>query len=553
MKITQEMLDEVTERPERISKMAQYLSDKEPLIYLFIINTDFIPDPKGVVLKNSFAGVTYYNRRVLFFYKPDWINEKLIPEQLYFLLIHEAFHILKKHHERHTKLKNFDLVNISEDAVINFEIKNASYEYDFKPKFINGGIEIPADFAYENRTMGKNTYETFRLYEWFLNKSNKVKAEDFLQPGSFCKNKKTGEYSKIISRNEKELNIMPVSEDEMLDEVIRKKPIENKESKKENTDNVMPVIFGDGINGIADRTKIPENFGEVEFRGSMDSILDSSGITDNESENGTPYVENEIERNLFIDKIMREAGEMEQKIVNKVAGVGAGGIFTRLKELNKPKINWRNEIRKKLNTFRSENSFIKDNKLSFINYPWNPRSNYGILGKYDIETTKNLQTYIIFAIDTSGSVFYSREEMETFFTEVESASKELEFSHLGHILTIQWDYEIQEGIKIYKRNSWKNFKISGGGGTDPRSVFRYINEIFVEKENGYLVKENETKFYIPNKKKLPLLVFLTDGIFYNKIKEDDLGVYKNNMKNVLWFTRDTNLIYPRENYIKYDI
>ena len=51
------------QRPEIISKLAMFLMDKEPLVYLFIINTDFIPEEKLLEKLGGFAYVTFKNKR----------------------------------------------------------------------------------------------------------------------------------------------------------------------------------------------------------------------------------------------------------------------------------------------------------------------------------------------------------------------------------------------------------------------------------------------------------------------------------------------------------
>ena len=78
-------------RPEIISKLSFYLMDKEPMIYLFIINSDFIKDEWGVLAQptkdgeiwEGYAGVTYDNNRVKFYYTDSFLTLPL--KQLYFV------------------------------------------------------------------------------------------------------------------------------------------------------------------------------------------------------------------------------------------------------------------------------------------------------------------------------------------------------------------------------------------------------------------------------------------------------------------------------------
>lgn len=505
-------------RPNCISKLAMYLQSKEPLIYLFIVNSDFIDDAEGKYLGPFPAGVKYENRRVKFFYKPDFLKE-LSEAELYFIVLHEAFHIFKRHLLRFEKLTNKFLLNYSQDAVINYEIKNANFDYILIPKMIEGGIEIPDDFIYEFRSLNKDAIETNRLYHWMLKNGVGLVKSDFLTVGSKVKIKSSGEYG-TISKRYKSGNYEVKKEDKSLE--------------KHPEENLIPVLKACDTkhNGV------PVDF-EVEFEMFQDKHFEY------EKENG-------IEEKLFTEKLIRQAKKIGTNLPKKYAGNEEGNLIDRLEEILKPKVNWRRELKKRMNVFYSENSFMKRDIKSIINYPWNAVSQYGILGRYWIKLVEKLQTYIIFAIDTSGSVFSDRHEVETFFAEIDAAAKELEFNRRGQILTIQWDTKITEGLTIYKAGDWKKFDLQGGGGTSPEVVFNYLDKIYNRVGGGILVKENGISIGIPNEKKLPFLVFLTDGYFFNRLKEDDLRIYKNNKKNVLYFTRSKKDIFPKENYIIYE-
>ena len=542
------------ERPDRISRLAIYLSDKEPLIYLFIINSDFVEDKENKIIGDSLAGVFLKDRRVNFIYNKEKLNA-LSKEELYFLIIHEAFHIFKKHLTRHKALfeKNHVVANISEDAVINHEITEAKYYYKLKPKQITGTIEVPLYFLSEFRRLGENAIVTERLFHWFLRK-NKLSKHDTLSKGSFVKKKDDGGYGKIIKDKMNRIyEIEEYSEQEMLEEFENNKIKDHYSTQKERQkkkklkttiqeiDNLIPVIFNN---------RDGSSIGAVDVDFEIENRLSFDKHFEEENKDG----ENSIEEKIFTNKLFEQAKKMEENNLrqsSKTAGVGAGNLLSKLEELLKPRVNWRRELNKKINVFVSNNSYIKDVKRSVINYPWDAKSQYGILGKWNITLTRNLQTYIIFAIDTSGSCFYDKFEMETFFTEVDAASKELEFNKKGHVLSLQWDWELQSSLNVYRNGDWRKYKISGGGGTNPRSVFSYLTKTFRPKNNHFVVKENDVKFIIPSKKKLPLLFILTDGYFYSKLTENDLGVYEENKKNVVFFTRTKDYLFEKANVILY--
>ena len=48
--------------------------------------------------------------------------------------------------------------------------------------------------------------------------------------------------------------------------------------------------------------------------------------------------------------------------------------------------------------------------------------------------------------------------------------------------------------------------------------------------------------FIPDSKRLPLLIVLTDGYFYGKLHQTDLGIYEKSKNDILFVTKtDRNL------------
>src|SRR6056297_1315757 len=179
------------ERPEKITKLAFYLMDKEPLFYLFIINTDFIHN--NTCFGSKYAAVLYKNGRVNFHYTDAFIQLPI--KKLYFILIHEAYHIFKKHLMIHEPLfeKNAVLANIAEDAIINSEISESSF-VGINPE--HKGLDpifIPEEYKRRYSRLGKDAYVTPRLFNWYKSKKEENK-KNLLEKNRYYKNKKTGEY-----------------------------------------------------------------------------------------------------------------------------------------------------------------------------------------------------------------------------------------------------------------------------------------------------------------------------------------------------------------------
>jgi predicted metal-dependent peptidase len=299
--------------------------------------------------------------------------------------------------------------------------------------------------------------------------------------------------------------------------------------KKENLIPVVSYGKNKGVINVEDNEEI--------------IVLNPDAHFDEDKEN--------IEQKIIAEKIFEKAKEMQRNI-NKRGGKGSGSLFSQIEELYKPKVNWKKEINKLLNVYYSNNCNLTKEKPSFITYPWNPKSRYGILCKHRIEEIQNIQKYIIIAIDTSGSIFFDKEEVKTFFSEMESLAKWLSFSKEGKIFTVQWDYDVVEGLKEYEKGNWKNFKLKGGGGTRPHSVFNYLSKIYLDKKNHFIINENGIKIIIPDKKKLPFLLFLTDGYFAECLRIEDLGVYKDSSKNISFLTNNNYYLYKDAQIIRYD-
>lgn len=510
-------------RPERISRLAQYLYDKEPLMYLFIINADFYAvESLPLVGKEGYAAVSFANNRIQFYHIEERLNS-LTAEELYFLLLHEAYHIFKKHTSRLIELFQEDrmLANVSADATINWEIGHSEFNYDLKPKMIKGGVLLPQRYMEENRSLGNDAIETHRIFNWL----KKVKEEnsysyDFVR----VKNKKTGEKGRARLGDFKgdDINV----------------EYDESEGRREKKEDIVVIAEGKEYSDLTDG----------EYQG-----LDGHQF-EVEMEQGSK-VEAELqeaEKDGFVDKILKQSEQLE-KALEKSAGTGVGSLTQRIKELNKTRVDWRKEIRRKINLFRSKNNLQHEIVDSYVNYPWKPSSRYGILGKYGIEQPSNLQTYVIVAIDTSGSCFNTKRELKHFFTEIDSLSKELKLTNQGEVLTIQWDYEITDPLRVYSPGDWKNYRVRGGGGTNPNSVFNYLDSIFQERDRGFNVKEIKTKvaFNIPDRNKLPLLIFLTDGYFYRGVDEKTIKMYNRNEDNLIWFSSSDTSIYPKKNFIEY--
>lgn len=527
--------------------------DKEPLIYLFIINSDFIKDEWGLLSQpgedgeiwEGYAGVAYKKNRVQFLYTDSFLNLPL--EELYFVLNHEAQHVFKQHvgglHKELEK-QNRRLTNVAQDAIINTELTSIKF-LGIQPKMPTdvGGILIPKDYIEQYRGLGKDAFTTPRLFNWYLDKAKSNKKETLKQMKN-CKKTDTGEYARVAyddsidGEDRYKVLLFPTKED--MIKSAQGQTFEFGEYETVNIDNLTPVaiagIFGDFNTGIK------HDF-DIDFEGYIDKSIDGDLSPTDEDDSTIP-------QRVFVENIMKQAQQMEDnnpalQAARKTAGINEGNSLSgAVQKILKSQVNWKKEFKQGLNVFMSDRGTSKGYKQSYITHLMNPRSRYGMIGKHRLRTTVKKQNFVIVAVDTSGSCFYDDYDKERFFTEIDEIAKEMSFSGTGKVYTLMWDWSVSSSnINEYKVGDWKNYKLKGGGGTNPRSVFNYLTERSEVQGNSLVLKLNDKEnLVIEDKKKLPMLLFLTDGYFYQKLNEEHLRIYKQDKESIMFLTRSENSI-----------
>lgn len=534
------------ERPQKITKLAFYLMDKEPLFYLFIINTDFILDE--VCFGSDYAAVLYKNGRVNFHYTEKFINLPI--KKLYFILIHEAYHIFKRHLMIHTDLKkeNFLLLNIAEDAIINTEISESKF-IGIHPSY--EGLEpifIPDEYKRKYNSIGKDAYVSPRLFNWYKSKKEDDKR-NILNKVRYCKNTKSGEYGRIDYQDSEESFAISVFEDG-IDGVLKDNSGHRDKNAKARTgvpaEDLIPVFVNSNDGSYHQGTYN----GEMEVYGFFDS---------HEQLYEEPESPDPISQQVFVQKIIKQAREMvdNNPQLKKHAGNKNGNsILEKLESLIKPEVSWKKIFKKQMNLYYSNNSITKSKKKSIITYLMNAKSRYGFIFRHWMKVKNKLQRYVFVAVDTSGSCFSDKYDMERFFAEIDSISEELEFSNSGKVFVMQWDWGVADDWKQYHKGDWKHWEIKGGGGTNPNVIFNHMNNTMKKVGHHSLVhqleKDNpESILFIPDKNKMPFLIILTDGYFYGRLRKEDLGYYEKNTDNILFVTKSEDSLYEGARSIRF--
>ena len=536
-------------RPEIISKLSFYLIDKEPLIYLFIINSDFIKDEWGLLSQRKedgemwegYAGVNYSNNRVKFVYTESFL--KLPIEQMYFVIVHEAQHIFKHHvKDIHDNLKNHMLRNISEDAIINTEILDMKFlGIQPQPPSDVGGCTIPETFKNHYYKLKKDAYTTPRLYAWYENKRKPQNKKEFIMTAGYCKDE-NGNYASVAydPREKGKIVICKAPSKEIMIDSSKGETVLSDYQKVE-IDDLIPVIIA---NQDSVYLKAEDETYKAEVIGYDDpDISEAPELKDDEEDSLIP-------QRIFVETLVQQSDKMIEsnpslKSAQKLAGITDGNSLSGgVKNLLKSQVNWKKEFKQGLNIFLSDRGNTPGYKKSYITHLMNPRSRYGMLGKHRLKTRTKNQNYIIIALDTSGSCFYDEYDKQRFFTEIDEITKELEFNQSGKVYILMWDYSVaNENIYRYKVGDWKNYQLKGGGGTNPRSVFRHLEKRSEVIGNSINLRLNEKEhIFIKDKKKLPFLLFLTDGYFYDTLRDRDLKLYEKDKESLMFLTKSESNI-----------
>lgn len=286
-----------------------------------------------------------------------------------------------------------------------------------------------------------------------------------------------------------------------------------------------------------------EGYGEGKPEKGEGEEKDQDGDGDGDGDQDVFMTPTEVKN--MLDRMLDQASKMEEQL----AGKGAGSMSKKTRTIKKSAINWKSELRKRINYYLSKNGSRPTKKKSYLTYLSNPKSIGNMIFKGNMRQRHNLETAVILALDTSGSCFYNEQEVENFFTEIDTIAKELEQNKKGGVYVMQWDWEVQGDIVKYNKGDYKNFEMKGGGGTYPQSIFNFLSsdKCLTQKGNNFVFKNGDLEIEVEGVKKLPLVVVLTDGYFGSFSRT---GIYET-CRNVLFFTKETRSIVDGTDCIVY--
>ena len=231
--------------------------------------------------------------------------------------------------------------------------------------------------------------------------------------------------------------------------------------------------------------------------GSGDKESDSAKGS-SETGSGAPRLSSENSETQKEWKRISESVEQDLETFSKNAGTGAGSLLKSLRETNREKYDYEAFLKKF--AVRGEVMKTSADEFDYVFYTYGLKlyGNLPLIEPLEYSDDKKIREFVV-AIDTSGSC--SGELVRHFIRKTYNILKSTEsfFSKINlHI--IQCDSKVRHDEKITSQEEFdrymKDVRIYGGGGTDFRPVFRYVNELVEKKEF----------------KNLRGMIYLTDGI-----------------------------------------
>ena len=175
---------------------------------------------------------------------------------------------------------------------------------------------------------------------------------------------------------------------------------------------------------------------------------------------------------------------MDLNSFSKEAVDAEGNLRDQLKVANRETIDYRTFLRK-FAVLREEMQIDPDN-FDYIFYSYG-LSMYGNMPLIEPQESREVMKVEEFAIVIDTSMSCSGDLVKAFLEETYSILKEQEsFFRKIHIHIIQCDEKVQADVKITSEEELKDymehFEVAGGGGTDFRPAFTYVEELCRKKE-----------------------------------------------------------------------
>ena len=165
-----------------------------------------------------------------------------------------------------------------------------------------------------------------------------------------------------------------------------------------------------------------------------------------------------------------------------------GHISELLKKLQKPIVHWQQYLHQYVGRHIG-------NKRWTYSRANRRREDFGLKG-----ISHRACADVVVITDTSGSV--TSRQFEMFFAEIDQIAQRT------RVFVLQWDHTFQ-GWGRYRRGAWKNFKISGRGGTDMQEPVKYLEDNHLLANLQIMFTDGEVSAY-PQERKYPFIFVIAN-------------------------------------------
>ena len=197
------------------------------------------------------------------------------------------------------------------------------------------------------------------------------------------------------------------------------------------------------------------------------------------------------------DKAIDDVNEMIAAAADAAKKAGQdlhGNIEELVKNVGKPKVNWRSFLRTTIMSSKPED------------YSWT-RPNRKLLSALDLYTPRMISNTIgpiAIILDTSASV--NKKEREAFLAEMQSINESLR-PEATHVICV--DTSVAICYSFTPNDNITELKLSGGGGTDMSPGFKYVLECLPETETLLCFSDCEFSTW-PEEPELPVIWLSTN-------------------------------------------
>ncbi len=216
--------------------------------------------------------------------------------------------------------------------------------------------------------------------------------------------------------------------------------------------------------------------------GEEDGGADADGDGEPMPGNAAPTMTAEEAAELWRE--ISERMQVDLELISKLPGNRAGALVKGLEELHRERYDYRTFLSKFAS--RTEVMQIDPDEFDYIYYTYGLTlyKNLPLIEPLEYREARRIREFVI-AIDTSGSTYHTL--VQRFLEKTYNILLESEtFDTKVNIHILQCDVEVRDDTVITSRSELEhylqNLQIQGGGGTDFRPVFTYVDELCRTRE-----------------------------------------------------------------------